>query len=537
MTTMVQVQTQSEYRNLPILSLTESASNPRTTFDDKALDELAESIKAQGVLSPLVVRPKGGHSYEIVAGARRYRAAQRAGLEYVPVRIAELSDAQAVEVSIVENLQRRDVHPLDEATGYARLLALDEPKYSVEQIAAKCGKSPGYVLARVRLTQLAPAVVEAFSKDEIGVGHALLLAKLQPEQQEEALTACYQESYGNGNKSKRILLPVRHLQQWIEHNILLELAAAPFSKEDATLVPEAGSCHDCPKRTGHNTLLFEGIAVQHDSCSDPSCYAAKVDAHVKQTVAAKPKLVQITTAYGKPAEGSAVVPRNQYVEIRQEKPKNKYQQGAPEYKTCKYTTEAIVADGTNKGEFRKVCANPDCPVHHPKKQQRRTDPDAATKAAQEKQRRDEAQAQATGLRVLKGIGDAVPVRLMKRDLLFVVSRLSAMLDERKVAVLIRQHGMGKPKDGEAPAKLLSAFLPKAEESTLGRILVETVILLSMHNQADAAKILRDAAHAYKVDVDAISATVKQEFAAKDKGKAGKKATPKSAPKPAKKAAA
>jgi ParB family chromosome partitioning protein len=159
------------------------------------------------------------------------------------------------------------------------------------------------------------------------------------------------------------------------------------------------------------------------------------------------------------------------------------------------------------------------------------------KAAQEKQRREEAQAQAAGLRVLKAVGDAVPVRLMKRDLLFVVSRLSAMLDERKLAVLIRQYGVGKPKDGDAPAKLLAAFLSKAEESKLGRILVETVILLSMHNQADAAKILRDAAQVYKVDVDAISATVKQEFAAKDKGKASKKATPKSAPKPAKKAAA
>ena len=157
--------------------------------------------------------------------------------------------------------------------------------------------------------------------------------------------------------------------------------------------------------------------------------------------------------------------------------------------------------------------------------------------AQEKQRREEAQAQATGLRVLKAVGDAVPVRLMKRDLLFVVSRLSAMLDERKLAVLIRQHGVGKSKDGETAAKLLAAFLPKAEESNLGRILVETVILLSMHNQADAAKILRDAAQVYKVDVDAISATVKREFAAKGKEKASKKATPKSAPKPAKKAAA
>jgi len=365
-----------------------------------------------------------------------------------------------------------------------------------------------------------------------------LLAKLQPEQQEEALAACYQETYTNGSKPKRILLPVRHLQQWIEHNILLELAAAPFSKEDAQLVPEAGSCVDCPKRTGHNTLLFAEIgANQPDSCSDPKCYAAKIDAHVKQTIAAKPKLVQISTAYGQPKDGGAVIPRNKYVEIRQDKPKGKNERDWPEYKSCKYTAEAIVTEGIEKGETKRVCANPECPVHHPRKQQRRTNTDAAMKVAQEKQRREEAQAQATGLRVLKAIGDAVPVRLMKRDLLFVVSRLSAMLDERKVAVLIRQHSMGKPRDGEAPAKLLTAFLSKAEENKLGRILVETAILLSMHNQTDTAKILRDAAHAYRVDVDAISATIKQEFAAKEKAKTTKKPAPKSQTKATKKAAA
>jgi ParB family chromosome partitioning protein len=121
------------------------------------------------------------------------------------------------------------------------------------------------VASRLRLTELAPAAVEAFTKDEIGLGHALLLAKLQTGQQEEALAACWQENYTNGSKSKRILLPVRHLREWIERNILLELATAPFSKEDAALVPEAGSCHDCSKRTGHNTLLFEGIAAEHDS--------------------------------------------------------------------------------------------------------------------------------------------------------------------------------------------------------------------------------------------------------------------------------
>ena len=126
---------------------------------------------------------------------------------------------------------------------------------------------------------------------------------------------------------------------------------------------------------------------------------------------------------------------------------------------------------------------------------------------------------------------------MKRDLLFAVERLTGMLDERKLAILIRQHGIGQPKDTDSPAKLLAAFLPKAEESTLGRILVETVILFSMRTDTDTAKVLRDAAQTYKVDIEAIAAKVKQEFAAKEKAKATKEATPKPPAKAAKKTAA
>lgn len=514
----------TEYRNLPLSILTESKTNPRRIFDEAALKELAASIRSQGVLSPLLVRPLNERSFEIVAGARRYRAAQMAESETVPVRIVNLTDAQALEAQLIENLQRRDVHPLEEAQGFRALLNLEEPKYSIEQIAAKTGKSPVYCASRLKLTELAPAVVEAFSKDEIGVGHALLLAKLQPQQQEEALTACYQEQYGNGNKTKRILLPVRHLQQWIEQNVMLILNEAPFDKKNAQLVPAAGSCLECPKRTGHNKLLFAD--VRQDACTDPACYAAKLDAHVKATIAAKPKLVQITTAYGKPAEGSPVLPRNQYVEIRQEKPTAKHQRDWPEYKTCRSMTEAIIAEGTDKGEIRKVCADPNCPVHHPKKQQ--TKADAAFKAEQEKRRREEAIAQATGIRVLSAIGKAVPVRLMKRDLLFVAERMAMLLDERKIAVLIREHGMGKVKEGDAPAKLLTAFIRKADEGALGRLLVETSILLVSRSQQDAAKVLRDAAEQYKVNVEVIASAVKQEFAAKAKQKAEKEAMPKTA---------
>ena len=531
----MQVSDATEYSNVPLTMLQESPTNPRRHFDEAFLKELAESIRSNGLLQPLLVRPVNEH-LEIVFGAQRYRAAQIAESETVPVRIREMTDAQVLEAQLVENLQRRDVHPMEEAEGFRALLNLEEPKYSVEQIAAKTGKSAVFVATRLKLVDLIPAAVEAFYRDEIGVGHALLLARLQSPQQEQALAACHTETYG-GNKPKKVLLPVRHLQQWIEQNVMLILKDAPFDRKNAELVPSAGSCVDCPKRTGNNKLLFAGISDHADACSDPACWSAKLDAHVKKTVASKPKRIQISTAFAKPAEGSAVVARNRYVQIRQEKPKNKYQQDAPEFKTCKHTTEAIVADGTDKGEIRKVCANPDCPVHHPKRQPQRNHADAAFKAEQEKRRREEAIAQTTGMRVLRAIGDAVPVRLMKRDLLFVAERLTTMLDERHLAVLIRQHGVGKPKDDAAPPKLLAAFLPKAEESKLGRILIETAILLSMHNQTDAAKVLRDAAHAYKVDVDAISAKVKQEFTAKEKGKTAKKPGPKSVSKPAKTAAA
>src|SRR5277367_2164471 len=387
----------TEYRDLPLAMLTESATNPRRIFEDNALKELAESIRTQGVLSPLLVRPLQERGFEIVAGARRYRAAQMAESATVPVRIVNLTDAEALEAQLIENLQRRDVHPLEEAQGFKALLNLEDPKYSIEQIAAKVGKSPAYCAARVRLTELSAPVVETFYAEEIGVGHALLLAKLQPDQQQAALSACFREDWqGGSGKQKRILLPVRNLQFWIDSNILLVLKDAPFDKRDGHLVPAAGSCVDCPKRTGHNKLLFSDLGKQ-DACTDPTCYQSKVEAHVAKTIAAKPQLVQISTAYGQQKEGSTTLPRNKYTEIRAEKPSSKEEAKRPEFKTCKFTSEAIVTKGNEKGEFRKVCSNPACPIHHPAKQTSRDD--GKWKAEQEQRRKEEAIANTTGIRV------------------------------------------------------------------------------------------------------------------------------------------
>jgi len=512
-----QVNNATEYRNVSLSLLSESKTNPRRVFEDAALKELAASIRTQGVLSPLLVRPLDERSFEIVAGARRYRAAQMAEAATVPVRIVHLTDAETLEAQLVENLMRRDVHPMEEASGFRALLNLDEPKYSIEQIAARTGKSPAYCAARLKLTELVPSVVDAFYHDEIGVGHALLLAKLQPDQQEHALAACFKEDWSaGGQKAKRILLPVRSLQFWIETNILLILKDAPFDKRDAQLVPAAGSCVDCPMRTGRNKLLFSELG-KLDACTSPSCYQGKVDAYVAKQIATKPQLVQISTAYGVQKEGSPVLPRNQYTEIRADKPSNKEAAKRPEYKVCKFTTEAIVTEGSDKGEMRKVCSNPACPVHHPKPHPQKAVDDAKWKAEQEKQRREQAIANATGLRVLAAVSKAVPVRLMKRDLLFILEKLVALMDERRIETLARQHGIRQKRDDGGIAKTFNAFLRRADEGTLSRLMVGTAILLAAA-RTNPATVLRDAASTYKVDTDAIALKVKQEFAANEKAK-------------------
>jgi hypothetical protein len=138
-------------------------------------------------------------------------------------------------------------------------------------------------------------VAEAFLKDEITIGHALLIAKLPASQQQEAFSAAFRGLWTSEGNSQ-VLIPVRELAAWVESNILLQLASAPFDKQDETLVPEAGSCVNCPKRTGFNKLLFPD--VRKDSCTSPDCFRAKIDASVKKALETKPQLIQISAPSG-----------------------------------------------------------------------------------------------------------------------------------------------------------------------------------------------------------------------------------------------
>src|SRR5437868_12466004 len=143
----------------PTRSLASSATKSTTT-------QKAASFKTQGVLAPLLVRQLDDSKYEVVAGARRLRAAKIAELQNVPVRIVKLTDAEAIEAQCVENLQREDIHPLEEALGFKSLLELGEP-YNIAHIAARSGKSDAYIYGRLRLADLIPTVADAFLQNKI----------------------------------------------------------------------------------------------------------------------------------------------------------------------------------------------------------------------------------------------------------------------------------------------------------------------------------------------------------------------------------
>lgn len=251
----------------------------REHYDQAALLELAENIKQVGMVQPIVARRvsdaryHGSFYYEIVAGERRWLAAQKAGLETVPVWIRDLNDQQALEVQLVENLQREGLHELAEAEGYETLMK--QHGYDVEQLVAKVGKSRSYVYGRLKLLALGKQARDAFYKGAITGSHALLLARIPVlELQEQALEEVLA---GRGWRDDDEPMSVREAARHIAEKYTTRLDQAPFSTSDPDLVPDAGACSSCPKRTGNQPELF-GDIKSADVCTDTQCFAAKREA-------------------------------------------------------------------------------------------------------------------------------------------------------------------------------------------------------------------------------------------------------------------
>jgi ParB family chromosome partitioning protein len=161
---------------LPLDALQPGKYQPRTRMDEGALYELAESIKAQGLMQPILVRPLAGGRYEIIAGERRSRAARLAGLDEVPVLVREVPDASALAMALIENIQREDLNPLEEAQGLQRLIR--EFDFTHEQAAQAVGRSRAAVSNLLRLVNLAPAVQDMLLAGDLEMGHARALLAL-----------------------------------------------------------------------------------------------------------------------------------------------------------------------------------------------------------------------------------------------------------------------------------------------------------------------------------------------------------------------
>jgi ParB family chromosome partitioning protein len=167
-------------RTIAVEEIHPSPGQPRTRFDDARLDELAASIKTQGIIQPLIVRtrrPEDGGGYELIAGERRWRAAQRAGLHEVPAVVRDVAPTQAFEMALVENLQREDLNPLEEAAGYQRLV--EEFGYTQEQLSDRVGKDRSTVANALRLLRLPESVRGLLAEGRLSMGHARALLGLE----------------------------------------------------------------------------------------------------------------------------------------------------------------------------------------------------------------------------------------------------------------------------------------------------------------------------------------------------------------------
>ena len=229
-----------------------SKTNPRGAIDPRSLVELTTSIRQYGVLQPILLRelaseklsPKArraGIRYEVVAGHRRYLAAQAAGLEDIPAIVRQLSEVQALEVQLIENLQREDLHPLEEAEGYRRLTSVG---YDVAKIAERTHRSVKYVYDRIKLLELTPKARRLFLSGVLTPGHAILLARLKPKDQDRALelgeVLHHEQLLWNpddgirGEREESLkAVSVRELDAWIAEHVRFEVAAP-----DPMLFPE-----------------------------------------------------------------------------------------------------------------------------------------------------------------------------------------------------------------------------------------------------------------------------------------------------------
>lgn len=338
-----------EYIETTLALIHPSPTNPRKTFPAEEMAEMTDSVKRHGILQPILVRPwpacySAGEgqspAYELVAGERRYRAAKAAELESIPVMVRNLTDHEVLEIQIIENLQRKGLHPIEEAESYA--LMINDHGYTADQLAEKIGKSRAYIYGRMKLTALSTPARLAFRDGNLTASTALLIARIPGEAlQARALDAITKGYHG--------VLSYRDAAEVIQDEFCMYLDEAKFPQENLMLAPAAGTCSSCPKRSGNAPELFPDIE-RADVCTDPDCHQTKTKAWLAyqkaqaveagKTVISGEEAIKIDIAYS----------HNKYKYVPLER-KNYELEGAPTYRetVAKTDIETVLIEDPRNG--------------------------------------------------------------------------------------------------------------------------------------------------------------------------------------------
>jgi ParB/RepB/Spo0J family partition protein len=511
--------TEQTFENLALFRVRKSPDN-RKRFNEAAMQELADSVRQKGVVQPILVRPipeeAGGVKYEIVAGERRYRASMIAEVTTIPAMVRELTDAQAAEIRAIENLQREDVHPLEEAIGYEDLVK--NHSYTPEQLAIKVGKSKAYIYGRMKLLALEPAARTAFFDGKLTASTALLVARIPV----KALQAQAVKEITDKNDP----MSAREAQEHIHDEYMLQLKSAPFKTTDATLLPKAGACTTCPKRTGNQPELFTDVESA-DVCTDPECFGQKRDAwstiRIEEAKAKGQKVIE-----GKAAKevypyqhGS---PQNGYKELGDKNYSD------PKSRTWKQLAKAagvepVLVKNPYTGTLVELLKVDDLKPHH-KELGLVARAGANPSNAAENERVKKAKAEtAFRQRLFAAVRAKASGQMQREDWIEVALRMLARVESNDFKMLLGILGWEKDLNGYSDRdgrlrKRLNALSTEALNDLMRECALIGEVRTNSYSTGKPERLL-SAATRYGVDVDAIKAQIKAEADAKKKPAAKK----------------
>lgn len=331
-----------EFRQVAVNQLIDSPLNPRTHFDTQKILELADSMLALGIIEPLVVRPGKARKFEIVAGSRRFRAAEVAAIGEVPCVVRELTDEQALEIMVVENSQREDVNPLEEAEGFRRLLAF----MSTEMLAAKIGHPVKYVYDRLKFLQLTDEVKNLLLGGKITAGHAILLARLDAADQKRAIDVKGADAYTGAG----LFQP--------EHGLFDEDARA--KENGGPLAKYVGFKARSVREL--ESWIDRHVRFDRQAPIDPMLFPETAETLTK-AAEEKEKVVQITHNLQTPDDAKAGLTERIYHASSWKR---------VDEKPCERAVTGVVVIGAERGKAFKVClSSTDCAVHWAKEKRQR----------------------------------------------------------------------------------------------------------------------------------------------------------------------